>query len=303
MGSSIVETVAAVGLATRMGERCKAYLLLAKPRILLLVALTGLVAMVLEGSLLGAPWRFSGVLLGILLAGAAANALNQYWDRDIDSVMARTRNKRPIPSGKISPREALGFSLVAALAAIWLLQVAGGSLAALLGLGTLGFYVLIYTLWLKRRTTLNIVVGGAAGAAPPLIGWAAGAGEVGWVPALLFLVIFLWTPVHFWALAICLKEEYAQAGVPMLPVVVGERATCVRIAIYVALLLPMTVWLGFGAGLGAVYFFGATVLGLILVAKVAALWRRKDRQAAWALFGYSNVYLAALFLLMLIPRG
>lgn len=302
MGTPAAEAATTTELLFRMGDRLRSYLSLAKPRILLLVGLTGLAAMVLEGSLLTDPMRFTGVLLGILLAGAAANALNQYWDRDIDGIMARTRSKRPIPAGRISPRAALIFSLVCGLAALWLLQTAGGMPAALLGLATMAFYVLIYTVWLKRRTRLNIVIGGVAGAAPPLIAWVAGAGELGLVPLLMFLVILLWTPPHFWALALCLKEEYARAGIPMLPVVAGEQKTCTQITAYVVLLLPSTVWLGISADLSWLYFIGATLLGLNLVRRVHALRRHRDRQAARALFNYSIFYLAALFFLMLPPQ-
>jgi cytochrome c oxidase subunit 2 len=162
----------------------------------------------------------------------------------------------------------------------------------------MAFYVIVYTMWLKRRTSLNIVIGGAAGAAPPLIGWAAGANELSLVPVIMFLVVFLWTPPHFWALAIYLKEEYARAGVPMLPVVTGDRVTCKHIAAYTALLLPMTAWLGIRADLGWVFSIGSTLLGMGLIRRVVQLWRRKDRHSAQELFHYSVVYLALVFALL-----
>lgn len=302
MGNSAVETLSREGLSYRLRSPLRAYLLLAKPRILFLVSLTALVAMVLEGSLMSQPLRFAGVIFGIVLAGAAANALNQFWDRDIDGIMARTKCRRPIPAGMLSPRNALYFSLLSGSTALLLLQLAGSTAAALLALGTIGYYALIYTVWLKRRTSLNIVVGGAAGAAPPLIGWAAGAGELSLVPLLLFLIILLWTPPHFWALAISLKDDYARAGIPMLPVVAGIKHTCTQITAYSLLLLPAVVWLGVSADFGWVYFVGSSLLGLNLLRKIHQLWRGADSRDARELFGYSNLYLTVLFLLMLLPQ-
>lgn len=303
MGNSAVDALSREGLPSRVRSPLRFYFLLAKPRILFLVTLTGLVAMVLEGSLLSQPLRFAGVLLGVALAGAAANALNQFLDRDIDAIMARTKCRRPIPTGMISPRNALYFSLFSGGTALLLLQMAGSTTAALLAFGTIGFYVLIYTVWLKRRTSLNIVVGGAAGAAPPLIGWAAGAGELSMVPLHMFLIILLWTPLHFWALAISLKDDYARAGIPMLPVVAGEKHTCIQITAYAFLLIPVVIWFGISAGLGWFYFAGSTLLGLNLLRKIHQLWRVANNQVARELFGYSNLYLTVLFLLMLVPQG
>lgn len=285
-----------------MWKQVEIYFILAKPRIVILVMVTGLSAMVLEGSLLAAPFRFAMVLLGIVLAAGAANAFNQFWDRDIDAVMGRTRSRRPIPAGRIPPRYALYFGTAAAIPALLLLKAAGSTLAAMLGFGAIFFYVVVYTLWLKRRTSLNIVIGGAAGAAGPLIGWAAGAGDLGVVPWLMFLVIFLWTPPHFWALALYTKEEYALAGIPMLPVVAGERTTRLHIAAYTAVLLPVTACLGIRADLGWIFLIGTTVMGIHLVRKVILLWLNKDDFAARALFRYSNMYLAAVFVFMLIPK-
>jgi heme o synthase len=298
----IIHDSQAVGRFFRLGELLQSYLLLTKPGIVLLVAFTGLAAMVLEGSLLAEPWRFAGVLLGILLAAGAANALNQFWDRDIDAIMERTSTRRPIPAGKISPTAALRFGLLSGILAIWLLLAAGSGLAALLGVATISFYLLVYTIWLKRKTPLNIVIGGAAGAAPPLIGWGAGAGELTMLPLLMFLVIFLWTPPHFWALALCLKEQYARAGIPMLPVVAGEKRTYNRIIAYVVFLLPATAWLGIHAELGWLYFSGTTLLGAYLLRMAIKLRRHRGRHAARMLFGYSIFYLAGVFILLLAPK-
>lgn len=293
-------------ISTKMNSRARkqlgGYLLLIKPRIVMLVAVTGVGAMVLEGSLLTEPLRFAMVLLGIVLAAGAANAFNQFCDRDIDALMARTRDRRPIPTGCILPRHALYFGTAAAITAVLLLKASGGMLAAMLGCGAIFQYVVVYTLWLKRKTSLNIVIGGAAGASAPLIGWAAGAGNLALVPWLMFLVIFLWTPPHFWALALYTREEYALAGIPMLPVVAGERTTRLHISCYIAVLLPVTAWLGFSAGLGPIFLIGTTLAGIQLVRRVILLWRHKDDRAARALFRYSNLYLAAVFAFMVAHR-
>jgi protoheme IX farnesyltransferase len=303
MENSASEAVAIDGALCRLRNSLAAYLLLTKPKILLLVTLTGFTAMVLEGSLLADSLAFAAVLSGIILTGAAANALNQYWDRDIDDLMTRTRGRRPIPDGKISPKNALYFAFFTGASGLWLLQSGGGKLAALLGLAAIAYYVLVYTIWLKRLTTLNVVVGGAAGAAPPLIGWTAGAGELTLVPLLMFLVILLWTPPHFWALAIYFKSDYARVGVPMLPVIAGDKKTCSQMACYVLLLFPVTLWLGISAQLGWLYFIGSTFLGLFFVGKALGLRHCCSRQDAWDFFVYSNFYLAAIFLLILASTG
>lgn len=303
MGNSAFEAVSIDSPLCRLRNSLTACLLLTKPKILLLVTLTGFTAMVLEGSLLADPLGFATVLSGIILTGASANALNQYWDRDIDALMSRTRGRRPVPDGKISPKNALYFAFFTGATGLWLLQSGGGRPAALLGLAAIAYYVLVYTIWLKRRTTLNVVIGGAAGAAPPLIGWAAGAGELTLVPLLMFLVILLWTPPHFWALAIFFKNDYARVGVPMLPVVSGEKKTCFQMVCYVLLLVPVTFWLGISAQLGWLYFIGSAFLGLLFVRKALGLRHCCTRQAAWDFFIYSNFYLAAIFLLLLASMG
>jgi heme o synthase len=281
-------------------ELAHPYFILSKPRIVLLVAVTGLPAMVLEGSLLSTPVRFAAVLLGIILAAASAGALNQYYDRDIDALMDRTRRKRPIPAGRISPRSALIFGIAAGITAVCLLLAAGSTLSAGVGLTTIFWYVVVYTLWLKRRTPLNIVIGGAAGAATPLIGWAAGAGHLAPVPWLMFLVIFLWTPPHFWALSLTTKEEYARAGIPMLPVIAGDKKTRSRITVYSLLLLPTVAALGILSGAGSVFLAGTTLLGIQFIRKITHLHRKANHPAAQELFLYSNLYLAAVFVLTLV---
>lgn len=287
-------------LQSRLTDMVGCWLLLCKPRIVLLVMVTGLSAMVLEGTLLSEPVRFSGVLVGICLAAGSANALNQFWDRDIDAIMMRTKAKRPLPTGKISPRSALLFGLTSGILGLRMLDTAGNRLAAGLGFGTILFYVCVYTMWLKRKTAWNIVIGGAAGAAPPLIGWASGANELNTVPLLMSLVVFLWTPPHFWALALYRKKEYALAGIPMLPVVAGDRTARMQIALYSASLLPVTAYLGIRADLGQLFFIGTTLLGILFILKSRVLCLRKDDRSAQKLFRYSIFYLTAVFALMLV---
>jgi protoheme IX farnesyltransferase len=286
----------------RAVEILRCYLLLTKPRIVFLVSITALSAMVLEGTLLSAPLKFAAVLLGIILTAAAAGALNQYFDRDIDAVMARTRNKRPIPAGMIRARSALLFGVGISIPAIALLNAAGNMMAVTLAVGSMVWYIVIYTKWLKRKTPLNIVVGGAAGAAAPLIGWAAGAGELALVPWCMFLVIFLWTPAHFWSLALYTKEEYAQAGIPMLPVTAGAKITRLHITVYALLLVPATLCLGILADLNTIFFAGAIVMGVNLIRKVIMLRLEKSVASARALFSYSNLYIAVIFALTLASR-
>ena len=297
---STTETIA-TAQPLQLLEKASHYFTLSKPRIVFLVAVTGFSAMVLEGTLLSTPLRFAAVLLGIILAAGSAGALNQYFDRDIDALMARTRNKRPIPAGKIAPRNALVFAVLAGLVALYLLQTAGNELAASLGLLTIFWYIVVYTLWLKRRNPQNIVIGGAAGAATPLIGWAAGAGELTLVPWLMFLVIFLWTPTHFWALALYTKEEYARAHIPMLPVVSGEKKTIRHITCYTLLLLPTATALTILSDTGLLALTTTTLMGTCLLGKVIRILRKPDSAHAKDLFLYSNVYLAVIFAFILVP--
>lgn len=300
MRANTAKWLSAGSLQSRLTDMVGCWLLLCKPRIVLLVMVTGLSAMVLEGTLLSEPVRFSGVLVGICLAAGSANALNQFWDRDIDAIMMRTKAKRPLPTGKISPRSALLFGLTSGILGLRMLDTAGNRLAAGLGFGTILFYVCVYTMWLKRKTAWNIVIGGAAGAAPPLIGWASGANELNTVPLLMSLVVFLWTPPHFWALALYRKKEYALAGIPMLPVVAGDRTARMQIALYSASLLPVTAYLGIRADLGQLFFIGTTLLGILFILKSRVLCLRKDDRSAQKLFRYSIFYLTAVFALMLV---
>src|SRR3990167_3130649 len=206
----------------------RAYLELTKPRISLLFATTGLAALVLEGSL-STSWI---LVLAIFLVGGSANSFNQYFERHIDSQMERTAQKRPLPLKKMSPLSALSFSIGIGVIGLGMLFQWGSLLASLLGLFTILFYSFFYTLWLKPRTPYNIVIGGAAGAMGPLIAWAAVTGTLSWIPLAMFAIVFFWTPPHFWALALCCKEDYAKVALPMLPIVAGEEATRKQIFYY-----------------------------------------------------------------------
>ena len=276
------------------------YLNLTKPRISLLFAITGLAALMVEGTLLHHPWRLWVVVLAIFMTGGSANAFNQYFEREIDKKMTSTAARRPLPQGEITPKNALIFSIVLGIAATLLLLGVGGFLSASFALGTIIFYSFFYTLYLKPRTPYNIVIGGAAGAMAPLIGWAAATGTVNWVPCLMFLIIFLWTPPHFWALALSHQEDYANVGLPMLPNVAGEEATRKQILYYSFSLIPLPVLFCVLSGLSSFFLFVCIVLSLLFVLGAYRLYRRKELEFAKQLFGYSIFYLLALFLLIIL---
>jgi heme o synthase len=271
------------------------FITLMKPRVMLLAVFTALVGLVIAPGDLD-PLLGSIAILGIAAGAGAAGVLNMWYDADIDAVMARTA-RRPIPCGKISRAEALVFGCVLAGSAVAVLALALNVRAAALLAFTIFFYVVVYTMWLKRRTPQNIVIGGVAGALPPVIGWAAATGDIGPEPLILFLIIFMWTPPHFWALSLNRSDEYARAGVPMLPVIAGRAATTRQILIYSVLLVPISLlpWaLGFA---GAIYAATAVVNGAILVALTFRLHRRSDadKRDASRLFVFSIFYLFVLF--------
>ncbi len=240
-------------------------------------------------------------LLGTAMAAGAASALNQFWDRDIDAVMDRT-SKRPIPGGLVGPSQALTFGIATGILSIVLLAVYTTWLAAALGLFSIFFYVVIYTMWLKRSTPQNIVIGGAAGATAPLIGWAAVTGEVSLEAWLMFAIIFLWTPPHFWALALYRKEEYARAGVPMMPVVAGEHATRVQMVVYTWLTLLCSVGLWFAGSSGWLYLLVAIGLGLEFLRRAHDLLARPSETGARSLFVFSIFYLLGLFIAIFLDE-
>jgi len=276
------------------------YVALTKPRVMSLVVFTALVGLMVAP---GGIDPFAGVvaLLCIAAGAGAAAALNMWYDADIDALMARTA-MRPIPSGRVSRAEALVFGLLLGTCAVLSLGAFLNMAAAALLAFTIFFYVVVYTMWLKRRTPQNIVIGGAAGALPPVIGWVAAAGNVGLEPLILFLIIFLWTPPHFWALSLNLTGEYARAGVPMLPVVAGRAETKRQILLYsvlLALVSPLPWALGFA---GAIYGVAAAILGasMIFLSWQVRRSNDKERQPARRLFVFSMLYLVLLFGVLLM---
>jgi protoheme IX farnesyltransferase len=274
--------------------------MLTKPRIISLLLVTTAAPMFIAGS---PSWMTVLIVMvgGYLMAGGA-NAVNMYIDQDIDDRMARTR-LRPIPGGRMTPRSVLAFGLALAVGATWLLARYVNVLTAALALGGFYFYVFVYTRWLKRTTPQNIVIGGAAGAFPPLVGWAATTGTVDLTAIYLFLIVFYWTPPHFWALALLKQADYGRAGVPMAPVVWGERETMDQMLWYTLLLLALTVLpVAYGA-LGAVYLVSALALGGALLRGVIRMRRAKPwTGAAWWVYKYSLLYLALLFVAMVVDR-
>jgi protoheme IX farnesyltransferase len=276
---------------------------LMKPRVMSLAVFTALVGLIVAPGDLD-PLLGSVAVLAIAAGAGAAGVLNMWYDADVDAVMARTA-MRPIPRGSITRREALAFGLVLAGSGVVVLGIAANVKAAGLLAFTIVFYVVVYTAWLKRRTPQNIVIGGAAGAFPPVIGWVAATGDVGLEPLILFLIIFLWTPPHFWALSLNRADEYRRAGVPMLPVVSGRAATTQQIFIYSIVLVPISVlpWaLGFA---GTIYGVVAVAGGVILIVLAVRLRNSTDtdRQAAHRLFVFSISYLFVLFAALLASNG
>ena len=285
--------------ASSLRASVNAYIGLMKPHVTVLLLGTTLAAMAVAG-LPSLPVVLATLLGGALAAGSA-NALNCYWDRDIDQVMSRTR-RRALPSHLVGEKAALGFGLSLGVASFLVLGLVVNLLAALLALAAIGFYVGVYTMWLKRTTPQNIVIGGAAGAVPVLVGWAASTGRVG-LPALcMFLIIFLWTPPHFWALSLVLRKDYERAGVPMLPVVVGERETHRQIILYTLLLLAASCVLVTTQVVGWLYLAAALLFGAIMLALAIMLAREKTLASARRLFWFSNYYLALLFAVMVVDH-
>ncbi len=272
----------------------KDYVALTKPRIISLLLFTTLVPMLIAGDGPISPWLIWWTLLGGALAAGGAGAINMYLDRDIDAIMLRTR-QRPVPDQRVSPLNALIFGLVLNVLAFVVLYLHTNLLTAVLAMiGTL-YYVFIYTRWLKRNSPQNIVIGGAAGAVPPLVGWAAVTNQIGVEPLFLFAIIFYWTPPHFWALALLRRTEYARAGVPMMPVVRGEAETKWQILLYTLLLFALTLVLTPLGLAGPVYFICAVMLGGILLWYAYRLFREEGTRSAWKLYKYSLLYLALLF--------
>ncbi|MDQ2760544.1 MAG: heme o synthase [Actinomycetota bacterium] len=280
--------------AARSGARgiLADYFELTKPKVQSLLLLTTVTTMEVAGS--PSASKIALTCLGGYLSAGGAGAVNHYWDRDIDARMIRTAS-RPIPAGRIAPLAALLFGFALAASSFLLLSLTVNVLAASLALGGFAGYVGIYTMWLKRRTPQNIVIGGAAGAVPPLVGWAATRGSLSWTAIYLFAIVFYWTPPHFWALSLLMKDEYAKVSVPMMPVARGEKETRRQIVLY-ALLLYAISQLPFCAGsFGGIYLVASMALGGVFVAGALWLYRRADRRSALRLYLYSLLYLALLF--------
>ena len=281
------------------GATASDYVELLKPRVMSLVVFTGLTGIVVAPGHLH-PVLAAVAVLCIAVGAGASGAINMWYDRDIDAIMSRTAN-RPIPSGRVEPENALAFGVILAAASVVVMGLAVNWVASALLALTVGFYVFIYTMWLKRRTPQNIVIGGAAGAFPPMIGWAAVTGGVELPSILLFLLIFLWTPPHFWALALFRNGDYTRAGVPMMPVVAGSEATKRQILVYTLALLPVAAApYVVGTG-GLAYLIGSSVLGALFVLCAVRVLRadNDNHKPAKQMFGFSILYLFLLFALLL----
>ncbi len=271
-----------------------AYLRLTKPRIIVLLLITTVPAMILAEGGMPSPWLILATLFGGAVAAGGANAMNCYFDRDIDALMQRTRG-RPLPAGQVEPEKAAAFGIMLGGLGFLVLEAFVNLLAAFLTLGAFAFYVLVYTLVLKRTTPLNIVIGGAAGAVPPLVGWAAVTGRVEAPALVLFGIVVLWTPPHFWALALNYSHDYERAGVPMLPVVAGPDETRRHILLHTVALVAVSLLLPLSGETGVIYLTASLVLGGVFLVYALRLWWDRSARASAALFRYSIVYLGLLF--------
>jgi protoheme IX farnesyltransferase len=290
-----------IAVETRSRSLARDLVTLTKPRIISLLLVTTIAPMFVAGS---PSWTLVlAVFVGGYLMAGGANAVNMYMDRDIDDRMSRTR-LRPIPSGRMQPREVLAFGVLLSTTATWLLAQAANVLTAALALAGFYFYVFVYTRWLKRSTPQNIVIGGAAGAFPPLVGWAAVTNRVDLLAIYLFLIVFYWTPPHFWALALLKQKDYGRAGVPMAPLVWGERETKRQMLWYTVILVPLTLLPYTFGVLGPIYLASAGVLGVMFLIDVVRVMRATEwTKPAWRLYKFSLLYLALLFAAMVVDRG
>lgn len=288
------------------GAKLSGYIAVTKPRVMSLLLVTTLAALLIAARQHPLPpltfWRvLAATLVGGMMASGGAAALNCYIDRDIDVVMARTR-RRAIPSGTLAPREVLIFGFALTILSVVVLLVLTNPLAAALALAGNVFYVVIYTLWLKRSTSQNIVIGGVAGAIPPLVGWAAVTGSLALPAILLFIIITYWTPAHFWSLALVVRGDYSRAHVPMLPSVTSQAHVYWQILVYALLLVISSLLLAAVHAMGIIYTIGAILLGAALIGHVLALIYAGTARMARRTFIFSNLYLAALFAIMVIDR-
>ena len=293
-----------VAVGGSQGAAVGDYVQILKPRVMSLVVFTGLVGLVLAPGHLH-PVLAAVAVLCIAVGAGASGAINMWYDRDIDAVMRRTM-ARPLPAGRMNPGEALGFGCVLAVWSVVIMGLAVNWVAAELLALTIAFYVFVYTIWLKRRTPQNIVIGGAAGAFPPMIGWAAVTSDVSLAGAVLFLLIFLWTPPHFWALALYRSDDYRRAGVPMLPVVAGPRETKRQMLIYTLLLVPVALAPTLLGSVGWLYGTVALAMSVAFISHAVAVWQaaddRRGHRAARSMFKFSLLYLAILFAALPLDR-
>jgi protoheme IX farnesyltransferase len=291
VGQAVVGTEAAT-LHARTRQLLGDYFELTKPKVQTLLLFTTVTTMEIAGS--PSVSKIGLTCLGGYLSAGGAGAVNHFYDRDIDARMKRTAT-RPIPAGRIAPGSALAFGLALSALSFVLLWTSVNLLAATLALGGFVGYVGVYTIWLKRRTPQNIVIGGAAGAMPPLVGWAAARGSVSWTAVYLFAIVFYWTPPHFWSLSLLMKDEYAKVSVPMMPVVRGERETRRQIVLYTLLLYAVSQLPFCAGGFGVAYLVASMTLGLAFIGGALLLYRRADRRTALRLYLFSLAYLALLF--------
>jgi heme o synthase len=283
------------------GARVGDFIALLKPRVMSLVVFSGFAGLYVAPGHIH-PVIAAVAVLCIAVAAGASGAINMWYDRDIDAVMSRTRN-RPIPRGVIAPEQALTFGLVLSAFSVMLMEIAVNTTAAALLAFTIFFYVVVYTMWLKRSTPQNIVIGGAAGAFPPMIGWAAVTGDVSLASIALFLIIFMWTPPHFWALSLYREGDYAKAGVPMMPVVAGQRSTKQQMLVYTLILCPLALAPVFLGVAGWVYGAVSIALNLAFVGHAVRVLRSDDLRHAKHMFGFSLLYLFAHFAVLCIDRA
>jgi len=313
--AALAVQLVAVGMAVRSAEdeRLEAaaiqgrrgvgrdLLMLTKPVVVLLLLVTTYAGMVIGHQAWPPFWLTFWTLLGGFMAAGGSGAINQYIDREDDQKMQRTQ-KRPIPAGRLTPGEGLAFGVGIALASFYLLTAMVNFLAALLSLAGIIYYVLLYSIFLKKTTAQNIVIGGGAGSIPPLVGWVAATGSLNFPSLLLFAIVFMWTPPHFWALALVRRNDYARAGVPMLPVVRGERETRWQIFVYTLELVGLTLLLPlFGLG-SSIYLVSAAALGGWLLLAAYRVWKGEGNKVAWKMYRYSSMYLAFLFFALMIDR-
>ncbi|WP_193173258.1 heme o synthase [Nisaea nitritireducens] len=302
MSDTSIEIKAAAPTAASASQAIRDYLSLLKPRVMSLVVFTGFAGLYLAPGELNTGLAAIAVLC-IAIGAGASGAINMWYDRDIDAVMTRTRG-RPIPAGKVGADEALAFGVILSGMSVMVMGLATNWVAAALLAATIGFYVFIYTMWLKRRTPQNIVIGGASGALPPVIGWAAVTGDVTALPLVMFLMIFMWTPPHFWALSLYRSGDYEAAGVPMLPVVSGRRETQKQILIYTLLLVPVTLLPVAFETVGLLtYGLPAAAFGLVFLLSAWRVFRDASEKNCRRLFGYSILYLFVLFTLLIIDQA